>query len=719
MAMETKPISTEVIKMSFSNDWSISGVTGMTSLKDAYQWNGVKRLHTLGAIRLSTVIPTDTYTDTAHGAPTTYPLVDYGIGAQKMPLRLDDADSGGVQILIDNNSARMRYFTIPGYRINNKAISGVGEIYANEYENAYNFTPALMYGRSLGTQYNNAKNWNFIEYPTFLHYMCHYVDTLQDPSVWQFHEFPDTSGIFTSDDSRRSATAIYVEKDAAVDKLFFAYQECSSYDVDFLIEPRGHGDPFFNLVPGSWFFTYQFLFSWEDEVHFRKKSALSPYTSSRLKDLFFKRTVANTDIVRGPITNNGNYQTVQYFARLGVSGYLYTPYMLSPRTTSVNITFTEAAATVDPNATSFMISLSGPVYLPIKTNIVQNARQFMSIDDPSGLLSWYELSDSGGSATIEGHSIYFDTHVDVDWADIGGTAQFSNFDVGEKWGTTPESYNNSSSRPWFQHNSGARYYESMFILAPEPVLNFHTQLISIIPLKYSYNVYFGSEKATAANTKGSFTFKAFFYNTSTSNWDLKTVTMTKIEGYTYSTYDPGSNYACYLRFYWETDSTYPSQLVAYDHSNNITTWGNNKVSFYGSYAAPITVRKEAVQIQDGLVLTEVLGYVLYCGNRRAEYGDIVNYFTGGPITGTMDQYNMLTHRWMEGMLLSCSNPVPTSYTQLSSPTAKFGGLALFGDSCRTQWNGMKYQDSCYAFVAVTIDGPVDVDRCYDNMVLSN
>ena len=30
--------------MSYSNDWSISGITGLTSLKDCYQWDGEKRL---------------------------------------------------------------------------------------------------------------------------------------------------------------------------------------------------------------------------------------------------------------------------------------------------------------------------------------------------------------------------------------------------------------------------------------------------------------------------------------------------------------------------------------------------------------------------------------------------------------------------------------------------------------------------------------------------
>lgn len=147
--------------MSYSNNWSISGISGLTSLKDCYEWNGITRLRNVPML-----LRTDQYAsgDGKTGHKLLYPLdTEY---AKHIPLHIDGTDISQV-----STYGNLRYYAIPGYLINNLNMIGLGGTYTGGYnteEDGYQHTE-MTYDtkRNPSTQ----KTWNYLDkYPSIIKY---------------------------------------------------------------------------------------------------------------------------------------------------------------------------------------------------------------------------------------------------------------------------------------------------------------------------------------------------------------------------------------------------------------------------------------------------------------------------------------------------------------------------------------------------------------------
>ena len=130
--------------MSYSNNWSISGITGLTSLKDCYQWNGAKRLYNFGMLRLKDG-------------------------------DLNQDNEVWVDSEIFPNSTLIQYYSIPKFFITNKNVSGVGYGLPNTEEDSYKYSDDIDYPNNSN---DNLKNWGFKQYPNIPY--CAWVDPNQD-----------------------------------------------------------------------------------------------------------------------------------------------------------------------------------------------------------------------------------------------------------------------------------------------------------------------------------------------------------------------------------------------------------------------------------------------------------------------------------------------------------------------------------------------------------
>lgn len=117
--------------MSYSNDWSVTDITGITTLKDCYKWNGTARLNTVpGLLRL------ENYKN----------------------------DTNAIEINSDifPGSTKIQYYDIPKYFINNKSICSVGYADPATENNAYNYSSPVEYP---GATKTNLDIWGFKWYP--------------------------------------------------------------------------------------------------------------------------------------------------------------------------------------------------------------------------------------------------------------------------------------------------------------------------------------------------------------------------------------------------------------------------------------------------------------------------------------------------------------------------------------------------------------------------
>ena len=122
--------------MSYSNDWSISGTSAISSLKDCYQWNGEKRLYDFGMLRLKDDVTTDSR--------------NMNILTSNVHLYVQGTSivSGG------SNNGKFAYYSIPNYLVTNKNLCALGIPSIGTAEDNYNFS-SLSYGSGTVT---NAKN---------------------------------------------------------------------------------------------------------------------------------------------------------------------------------------------------------------------------------------------------------------------------------------------------------------------------------------------------------------------------------------------------------------------------------------------------------------------------------------------------------------------------------------------------------------------------------
>jgi len=119
--------------MSYSNNWKISGVAGLTSLKNCYKSNGDPILQRVGCPRQNT---SHTMIDTPEHIIT---------------------DDGPIKSHTD-----FRYYVIPNYQINNKNIGAYGHTNLNKQQTDANY----IYGRDVkykdsDHEYDSAIKWNY------------------------------------------------------------------------------------------------------------------------------------------------------------------------------------------------------------------------------------------------------------------------------------------------------------------------------------------------------------------------------------------------------------------------------------------------------------------------------------------------------------------------------------------------------------------------------
>ena len=146
--------------MSYSNNWSISGVSCISSLKECYKWNGTNRLYNVGMLRLKD--------DKDIGDNVTFP------SNNQMPLYISN---NSITTNNKNTVTQMRYMCIPKFLITNKNMCGIGDENGSTNDPFKFNTLTYMYTHSP----SEIDTFGFTLYPTIISFMDSFSDFDVDP----------------------------------------------------------------------------------------------------------------------------------------------------------------------------------------------------------------------------------------------------------------------------------------------------------------------------------------------------------------------------------------------------------------------------------------------------------------------------------------------------------------------------------------------------------
>ena len=168
--------------MSYSNDWSISGISGLTSLKDCYQWNGEKRLNNFIFLRRHSVEPQgQTGTSIIYSNPGYIPV------AMK---------NNGDLSLVRRQGGKWGHYIIPGFLIGNDNIEALGCFSTNWSNESNGFHHNQMHYYDTTYSPSTAKNWRYLGYYPII------ISYLENFSHDNSYALTDLPSIYHTDDNK-------------------------------------------------------------------------------------------------------------------------------------------------------------------------------------------------------------------------------------------------------------------------------------------------------------------------------------------------------------------------------------------------------------------------------------------------------------------------------------------------------------------------------------
>lgn len=449
--------------MSYSNNWSVSGITGLTSLKDCYQWNGTKRLYNFGMLRLK---DDDVIKSTNNIAVIT----------TKFPLYVNSSSV----ITNSTNYGKSYYYRIPHFLIQNKNLCAIGTPTFSDTENAYN-SSELNY---IDGSASNAKNWRFRLYPSILSFAENFSHLLRDncsiSSVRLFdYGYYESSGKWVSQvkDTPSSTRFLIASYSSVIDGISDSYANIHWDRTSSSTSPATDWE--------EWTATFYFYYSISSTPIYFTDLTQATFSNDALRDaIFWKNNFSFTDFDSGygegkmkPSAQAdfvGSKTTQE--SSLIVNGYCWLPYY----TSIIGELQTSISCQVQANALG--AGLRNTITLNFRTS---------SIHDSA--ISTLRFSASG--------SRWSSADYDTDNYKIRLHMQYGPF-----YGTI---YSFGSMSSWYNLNWTNSNYTCPIILSNEPALIFERLTDSRNNDSYCYKVYQGADVANVSNTGGS--IQVYFY----------------------------------------------------------------------------------------------------------------------------------------------------------------------------------------------------------------
>lgn len=449
--------------MSYSNDWHISGVSGLTSLKDCYQWNGVKRLHDFGMLRLRD-------DDVIKGTNS------ISVITSKFPLYVN---SNNV-ITNSTNHGKSYYYKIPHFLIQNKNLCAIGTPTFSDTENAYN-SSQLDY---VGSSASNAKNWRFRLYPSILSFAENFSHLSRDncsiSSVRLFdYGYYEASGKWVGQvkDDPSNTRFLIASYSSVIDGGSDSYANVRWDRTSESTSPATDWE--------EWTATFYFYYNVSSTSISFTDLTQATFSNDYLRDaIFWKNNFYFTDFDSGygegkikPSAQAdfvGSKTTQE--SSLIVNGFCWLPYY----TSIIDGLQTSISCGVRPNGIN--AGLSNTITLNFHTSNVYDS-----------VISTLTFSASG--------SRWSSADYDTDNYKIRLHMQYGPF--------AGRIYSFGSMSSWYNLNWTNSSYTCPIILSNEPALIFERLTDSRNNDSYCYKVYQGADVANVSNTGGS--IQVYFY----------------------------------------------------------------------------------------------------------------------------------------------------------------------------------------------------------------
>ena len=485
--------------MSYSNDWSISGTSAISSLKDCYQWNGEKRLYDFGMLRLKDDVTTDSR--------------NISVLTANVPLYVQGTSiiSGG------SNHGKFSYYSIPNYLVANKNLCALGTPNTGTTEDSYNFS-SLSYG---GGTVTNAKNWRYRLYPSIISFLENFSDfsrssySISDVTKFDHGYFgTSTQWIAQVVDEPSNDRFIVASCSAKV------VNNTSDSGVNIRWVRNYGGDP--DYV--EWEATFNFAFDVSTQNFIFTNLSGSTFSDDGLRNgLFwlnsfeFSRTShssgSSSEQIGPSDVGVELVSEVDQTSTLWLRGSLYLPYYLS--------VWSNWNMSISANVSAISNSIKART-----TNTLQFNVPATTYDDSS-----IRSLNFGYS----GHSFSDVKYNQNSWKIQLGRA----LGIGS---VNTQYYCFGDTSGWYSLNSPSRSdYKCPFILSREPALIFEPSIDSRNRNSTCYRVYKGPFAANVQNTGGTITFFAYIYG----NPEQVSLTLSSDSGTTSTMLSNGG------RIYWD------------------------------------------------------------------------------------------------------------------------------------------------------------------------
>ncbi len=660
--------------MSYSNNWDISGITGLTNLKDCYQWNGEKRLYTVGMLRNKNTNKNDS---------AVFPF------SKKVPIRIDDNEIAyGPSV----NKGTLRYMGIPRYYIKGNTLYGISVDDQYQEDNNFRYTNVnLQFKR----EESKMPTFGFLQYPTIIPFL----DSFSDWTIDQISpsDVAISGNVYYDQTNVPAKWVIKTEEPADKSKFFIAsyyhkqlpmndpstdiyhiwwsegntdiYNSEMDFHNDITLKLYGNGNPTSlslvnaNGVTGSaqerryldaLFFSNTISLSCTTEYTISWKDTIEPeYKGQFVAACPFENVV-----------NVGNINCS--FEELGV----YLPYYLNsvkhtltPGTFYCSITYNVPSLAAnqwfcfEPHYSVKGIRMNGSQRIGLTPWQGSNLNQF----------EFYVGDDTDPEATHyyanDGRFIYHlwryrNDNVFVNWSSSSFPTTWYPFldnhlTQGEH-GTESESYN------WVHvETSALTQYTCPFVLSTDPALSFERSMDSRNNNSYCYKVYYGVEAATVNNTGGSIQVYVYISNTP----ELITLTLNNDSDTTYETLSNGG------KIYWDgiTHGQVTDGCIVYEQPG--ATWGS-----WEGFGPNVTLHPLGTTVEYFENPGIVQRWKYFSGweiHGRYIYGNLTTVYTQDGSTtmkvdtNTTQSYTTIEHSFTTGTMIDWNqHPVNILYSRL-------------------------------------------------------
>lgn len=495
--------------MSYSNDWSISGTSAISSLKDCYQWNEEKRIYKF---------PLPTLLDGTESGRTGHQIII--------------SDSTNIPINIVNGSlvnkhrygGSMRYYAIPGYLIQGKNIQALGDYTGTDNEEKYNHT-SMTYNTSLSP--STRKNWQFLDYFAtvipFLDCFSQYQTIISPSSIVVTNRI-----VYDNSSIPEWVVQPLYSQDTIIDCLVASYEHTSAPAITTKFRVDLHqswGDP----LDTEEYYTYR---DWEwkgdviagDVYYFSCVNQTSSVNAPLTNQLFYKQGCAFYGSMDR--TDSTLYMLSLYSFPDG--GYVYVDYFLFYLRFDLTIQrwlpwYTQNAWSNIPSRYSYQLGFNNYAD-DNNNNLCFNITGSCTVPFNYPRYNWDIYLDYDGPGDVYIHSSYLG-RVRVPGSEYVDDPYWYLLDY----------------KPSDNFTFNMCDLQSVVVLSTGPVLSFKKQYDSRNNNSVCYKVYYSSFVADISNTGGTITLFAYIYG----NPEQISLTLSSDSGTTSTLLSNGG------RIYWD------------------------------------------------------------------------------------------------------------------------------------------------------------------------